>query len=67
MSQSLAAPSTPFTDRRNYDASVEQPDRERRQFANSHDELSPEAKELAGAIDEYKLATAAASSRTKKC
>lgn len=28
---------------------------ERRQFANSHQELSPEARELAQAIDEYKL------------
>ena len=29
--------------------------RERRQFLNSHDELSPEAAELAKAIDSYKL------------
>ena len=28
---------------------------ERRQFANSHDDLSPEAAELAQAIDQYKL------------
>lgn len=28
---------------------------ERRQFANSHDELSPDARELARAIDQYKL------------
>ena len=28
---------------------------ERRQFANSHEELSPDAKELALAIDGYKL------------
>ena len=28
---------------------------ERRQFANSHDDLSPAAAELAKAIDEYKL------------
>lgn len=28
---------------------------ERRQFANSHDGLSPDAHELALAIDEYKL------------
>ena len=32
-----------------------QPVRERRQFANSHDELSTEAGELAAAIDGYKL------------
>jgi len=28
---------------------------ERRQFSNSHEELSPEARELAQAIDGYKL------------
>jgi hypothetical protein len=28
---------------------------ERRQFANSHSELSPDAHELASAIDQYKL------------
>ena len=28
---------------------------ERRQFTNSHDDLSPEVRELALAIDEYKL------------
>ena len=28
---------------------------ERRQFANSHDELSPDAAELAQAIDDYKI------------
>ena len=31
------------------------PQRERRQFTNSHDDLSPEAQELAQAIDSYKL------------
>ena len=31
------------------------PIRERRQFANSYDELSPPAQELAMAIDQYKL------------
>ena len=43
-----------FIDRRNYEASKE-PTRERRQFTNSHEELSPEAHELALAIDQYKL------------
>lgn len=43
----------PFIDRRN--AQGDSPDRERRQFANNHDELSPEARDLARAIDEYKL------------
>ncbi|TWT86550.1 hypothetical protein Mal64_33760 [Pseudobythopirellula maris] len=31
------------------------PARERRQFTNSHDGLSPDAAELAAAIDTYKL------------
>jgi hypothetical protein len=44
----------PFLDRRNSQA-TDSPYRERRQFANSHDELSPDAAELAQAIDGYKL------------
>lgn len=44
-----------FVDRRNYDVSDRSPAYERRQFANSHKGLSPEATELATAIDEYKL------------
>jgi hypothetical protein len=61
MTQSLAAPPYPaapptnFTDRRNYDQAIDRPLRERRQFTNTHDELSSEAQELAGAIDAYKL------------
>lgn len=48
--------STPFVDRRNYDAGAKPtPFGERRQFANSHEGLTPPAKELALAIDEYKL------------
>jgi hypothetical protein len=45
-----------FVDRRNYQLGSEAPGRERRQFTNSHEGLSPEAKELAVAIDRYKLA-----------
>lgn len=47
-------PTQPFTDRRQ---SGEQAPHgvERRQFANSYEELSPEARELAQAIDGYKL------------
>ncbi len=46
---------TPFIDRRST-ASVERsPSCERRQFGNSHEELSPDAAELAQAIDQYKL------------
>jgi hypothetical protein len=44
-----------FFDRRHYDPSVGGPVGERRQFANSHSELSPDARELATSIDEYKL------------
>jgi hypothetical protein len=51
----LEEPST-FTDRRDYDQGGQAPSRERRQFTNSHDGLSAEAKELALAIDRYKLA-----------
>jgi hypothetical protein len=45
----------PFVDRRNYAGQVGSPQRERRQFTNSHEELSPDARELAQAIDSYKL------------
>jgi hypothetical protein len=41
-----------FVDRRSYNPSSDRPARERRQFTNSHEELSPEARELAAAIDE---------------
>jgi hypothetical protein len=53
-----ALPSTtvePFLDRRNYEQETAAPGVERRQFANSHEELSPDARELAVAIDGYKL------------
>ncbi len=54
MSQATETPSV-FVDRRNYDHPSAPPLVERRQFANSHEGLSPEAKELALAIDRYKL------------
>jgi hypothetical protein len=44
-----------FVDRREAVSDPSAPGRERRQFANSHDELSPDAAELARAIDQYKL------------
>ena len=51
---STITPAAPFVDRRD-PTSVEKADgRERRQFANSHDHLSPDASELAVAIDQYK-------------
>jgi hypothetical protein len=54
MSATLSVTPEPFLDRRNYPAGAEQ-GFERRQFTNSHEELSPEARELAQAIDGYKL------------
>ncbi len=45
----------PFVDRRSYESGTN-PLRERRQFTNSHDELTPEAREVALAVDQYKLA-----------
>lgn len=48
-----ASTSTGFLERRRSVGAV--PGLERRQFANSHDDLSPGARELALAIDEYKL------------
>ncbi len=55
MSATMYLPTDSFVDRRSGPSADDQPDRERRQFANSHDELSPEAAELAVAIDGYKL------------
>ncbi len=45
----------PFVDRRRSPSEAVAPARERRQFANSYEELSPPARELGEAIDEYKL------------
>ena len=45
----------PFVERRNLETAESLPVRERRQFGNSYDDLSPEAAELAQAIDQYKL------------
>jgi hypothetical protein len=44
-----------FVDRRDYSQGRERPAIERRQFTNSYEELTPEAKELALAVDRYKL------------
>ena len=55
MSQTVESASQAFTDRRNYELDPSSRNVERRQFANSHAELSPDARELAVAIDEYKL------------
>ena len=55
MSQALENPVETFVDRRAPQSATHQPAIERRQFANSHEDLSPEAAELAQAIDGYKL------------
>ena len=54
-SQVLSQPPVTFVERRNPAAVEQMPICERRQFANSHDDLSPEAADLARAIDSYKL------------
>ena len=55
MSPTYATALEPFVDRRNYSSHAGAPQRERRQFTNSHEDLSPEARDLAQAIDSYKL------------
>lgn len=55
MSPLAANSSDAFVDRRDYASTGMAPVRERRQFTNSHSELTPEARELATAIDQYKL------------
>ncbi|MEN6457950.1 MAG: hypothetical protein ABFC63_03405 [Thermoguttaceae bacterium] len=56
-SASMASSTAPvgFTDRRSPAAVERAPVCERRQFGNSHEGLSPDAAELAHAIDQYKL------------
>lgn len=45
-----------FVDRRSQTGqNSDQPSKERRQFSDSHEGLSPEAAELGKAIDQYKL------------
>ena len=48
-------PKESFVDRRSPAQPSDHPVFERRQFANNYDELSPEAAELARAIDGYKV------------
>src|SRR3954468_3645735 len=55
MSASAFVEAESFLDRRGPLQSADQPLFERRQFANSYDELSPDAGELARAIDGYKV------------
>ena len=55
MALTLLPTAPTFTERREVRTGNNPPARERRQFTNSHQELSPDAAELAGAIDQYKL------------
>jgi hypothetical protein len=55
MTQVAEAPSAPFIDRRSYADLSLPPTVERRQFTNNYDELSPEAREFALAVDGYKM------------
>ena len=55
MSQGLENTTQSFIDRRLVNAVAEVPGVERRQFSNSYEDLSPRVRELAMAIDEYKL------------
>ncbi len=53
MSQSAQSATEAFPDRRHRDLGA--PDVERRQFVDSRLDLSPDARQLADAIDQYKL------------
>lgn len=55
MSSILVPTPTPFVDRRDSSNQGTTPGFERRQFANSYSELSPNARELGVAVDQYKL------------
>ena len=53
--EAISAGPDSFIERRSHSSTSVPVDRQRRQFADSHDELSFEAKELAQAVDAYKL------------
>ncbi len=55
MSQVLEVAPPPFVERRSPEPREATSHSERRQFSNSHDDLSPLARELAQAVDQYKL------------
>ena len=56
-----------FVDRRNYETGVEPLSRERRQFTNSHEGLSPEARSWRWRSITTSWRIVDDSSRTKKC
>ena len=53
--EAISAGPDAFIERRSHSSTGAAVERQRRQFADSHDELSFEAKELAQAVDAYKL------------
>ncbi len=55
MPHTTDTPPTGFVDRRDPYAPVVNPGVERRQFGNNHDALSPGARDLATAIESYKV------------
>ncbi len=55
MSMATETSMKPFIERRHGGPALPLSGRERRQFADSHAELSPDAQELGNAIDNYKL------------
>lgn len=55
MASGLETSTDMFVDRRDHAFAREAPTGERRQFSSSYDDLSPEAADLARAIDEYKI------------
>ena len=55
MSVTVTPVAPPFIERRQTQSNGGVVGRERRQFANSYQNLSPDAEELAVAIDQYKL------------
>ena len=55
MSISTEPMPTSFVDRRNNEPRILSPGRERRQFSDTYEDLSPAARELALAVDHYKL------------
>lgn len=52
---SPAVEAVAFVDRRKMQPATSGAPAERRQFGNSHSDLTPEGRELAAAIDEYKV------------
>jgi len=51
----VSSKTSSFVDRRESASPGSAAGRERRQFTNTHDHLSPDAAELARAIDQYKM------------